>query len=40
MFDKSDVHGGSGEQAAREDSNEFGNLTHQSPLSALSSAAH
>jgi len=28
MFDKIDVDGGSGEQAARKDCNEFGNLAH------------
>jgi hypothetical protein len=29
MFDKNDLDGGSREQAAREDCNEFGNLTHR-----------
>ena len=29
MFDKVDVDGGSREQAARQDSNEFGNLAHR-----------
>ncbi len=31
IFDKVDVDGGSREQAARENSNEFGNLAHCSP---------